>query len=142
MRQGRRINTNPRAGQALVKTLIAVLVVVAGVAAVIWWANLRNPTPPPLSSSEKSAGIHRMQPPGDSGVNPVDIGDETEVTNVWVTQIEADGKTRLAVTTPQGREDISLRQGQELTVMGVTLKLVRVHDPGGRGAYADGQIDI
>jgi len=140
MRQGRRVDTTRQPGQVLVKSLIAVLVVAAGVAAVIWWVNFRNPTPPPLSSNDKSAGIHRLQAPGDSGVNPVDLGNETEVTNVWVTRIEADGKTSLAVTTSQGRGDVSLRQGQELTIMGVTLKLVDVHSPGGRGAYADVQI--
>lgn len=140
MRQGRRINTTPNRSQALVKALLSMLVMAAGVAAVIWWVNFRNPTPPPLTAAERSAGIHRMQPPGDSGVNPVDLVSQAEVINVWVTQIEADGTTRLAITTPQGRSDVTLREGQEESAMGVTMKLLKVHAPGGRGTYADVQI--
>lgn len=140
MRQGRRINTTPNRSQVLVKALISMLVVIGGVVAVIWWVNFRNPTPPPLTAAERSAGIHRMQPPGDGGVNPVDLGSQTEVINVWVTQIEADGTTRLAIATPQGRSDVTLREGQEDAAMGVRMKLLKVHSPGSRGAYADVRI--
>ncbi len=140
MRQGRRIKNTAQPGQTVVKVLVTVLVLVACAAALIWWATSRNPAPPPLSAAERSAGIHRMQPPGDSGVDPVDLGAETEVTNVWVTRIEADGRTDLAITTPQGRDQVSLLKGEVATRLGVTLKLIDVHNPGGRGAYAEVQI--
>ncbi|HNM98582.1 MAG TPA: hypothetical protein P5108_02795 [Marmoricola sp.] len=140
MRQGRRIKQPSAVSQTLTKTLItlAILAAIAGLG--VWFVTTRDSAPPPLSAADKAAGIHRLQPPGDSGVDPVDITIDSTVANVWVTSIDSSGLATIALTTPAGKTSVRLTEGESANPLDLKLRLVNVQTSGAGAPYADVQI--
>ncbi|MEI2671778.1 MAG: hypothetical protein V9G13_11800 [Marmoricola sp.] len=140
MRQGRRIKHPSASSQALTKVLVPLMIVTMIIGLAIWLVLGRNTTPPPLSVADKSAGIHRMQPPGDGGVDPVDISIDSTVANVWVTSIDSSGLATIALTTPAGKTSVRLTEGESANPLDLKLKLIKVKTSGAGAPYADLQI--
>ncbi len=128
MRQGRRIKHPSASSQALTKVLVPLMIVTMIIGLAIWLVLGRNTTPPPLSVADKSAGIHRMQPPGDGGVDPVDIS------------IDSSGLATIALTTPAGKTSVRLTEGESANPLDLKLKLIKVKTSGAGAPYADLQI--
>lgn len=140
MRQGRRIKQPSARVQALTKAMTTMICLAAIAGLAVWFVTTRDSAPPPLSAAEKAAGIHRMQPPGDGGVDPVDISIDSTVANVWVTSINSSGLATISLTTPAGKTSVRLTEGESANPLDLKLKLIKVKTSGAGAPYADLQI--